>query len=55
MIMSVHDTLSRKRDMPQDLLPDQKRSRVDSSDAFSDKMYSVYVKSAMESMEKVCF
>ncbi|SGZ48813.1 CIC11C00000001622 [Sungouiella intermedia] len=52
MIMSVHDTLSRKRDMPQDLLPDQKRSRVDSSDAFSDKMYSVYVKSAMESMEK---
>lgn len=41
--------------MPLDLLPDLKRSRVESSDAFSDKMYSVYVKSAMEAMEKVCF
>lgn len=41
--------------MALDLLPDLKRSRVDSADVFSEKMYSVYVKSAMEAMEKVCF
>lgn len=52
MIMSVHDPLSRKRDMPENM-PDLKRSRAENSD-FSDKMYSVYVKSAIEAMEKVC-
>lgn len=52
--MSVHDPLSRKRDMPENL-PDLKRQRPErDSDTFSDKMYSVYVKSAIDAVEKVC-
>lgn len=57
MIMSVHDPLSRKRDLPvESLLPDLKKPRPEpDSEAFSEKMYSLYVKSAMDAMEKVCF
>lgn len=52
MIMSAHDPI-RKRNMQPDNL-NVKRARTDADDPFADKMYSLYVKSAMESLEKVC-
>lgn len=56
MIMSVHDPLSRKRAILAESLPEEKRLRHDpESEAFSEKMYGLFVKSAMEAMDKVCF
>ena len=56
MIMSVHDPITRKRNMGDAHTTDLKRQRVDmdSSEAFHDTVYTVFVKSAMESLEKVC-
>lgn len=55
MIMSVFEPASRKRGLQADNISEVKRQCTDlEGDAFSDKMYSVFVKSAMESLEKVC-
>lgn len=54
MIMSVHDPMTRKRDMA-DGLPSTKRARTDADkDQFSEKMYILVVQSALDSLEKVC-
>lgn len=55
MIMSVHGPLSRKRNILAENLSEEKRLRPEpDSEVFSEKVYSLFVKSAMESMEKVC-
>lgn len=57
MIMSVHEPLSRKRALGSDSVLDVKRHcpDIDHPEAFSDTMYTVLVKSALENLEKVCF
>lgn len=59
MIMSaVHDPLGRKRPFEDENGPESKKSKSESESAtstmFSDKMYSAFVKSAFESLDKVC-
>lgn len=56
MIMSVHEPLSRKRALGSDSVLEVKRHcpDIDHPEAFSDTMYLVLVKSALENLEKVC-
>lgn len=64
MIMSVHDPLSRKRSLsnpnlqegPIKKLKSNEEATVDrkNTNMFSEKMYHTYVKSALESLDKVC-
>lgn len=55
MIMSVLEVAGRKRGLDSDSGPEVKRQRPDlEADIYSEKMYSVYVKSAMDSLGKVC-
>lgn len=53
MIMSVREPISRKRNIT-DSIQEVKRPRTELEETFSDTMYSVYVKSAMEALEMVC-
>lgn len=53
--MSVFEPSSRKRVLQSENISEAKRQCMDlEGDAFSDKMYTLFVKSAMESLEKVC-
>lgn len=55
MIMSLHDPLSRKRNLGQEPLTDPKRARTENEqEKISEQVYTLFVKSAMESLEKVC-
>lgn len=65
MIMSVHDPLSRKRSLSNPngqegsaskKLKNEDEATIDRNNntAFSEKMYQTYVKSALESLDKVC-
>lgn len=57
MIMSTgHDPLTRKRSFSETGGPETKKSKneSDGNSVFSEKMYSAYVKSAFESLDKVC-
>lgn len=54
--MSVHEPLSRKRNIGSQGVPDVKRRRheLEHSESLSDTMYTVLVKSAFDNLEKVC-
>lgn len=65
MIMSVHDPLSRKRSLSNPngqegsvskKLKNEDDATMDRNNnaVFSEKMYHTYVKSALESLDKVC-
>lgn len=54
MIMSVHDPLSRKRDLGLEPLNKNKRRKENEQSGFSEEVYSIFVKLAMDSLEKVC-
>ncbi|KAM9924801.1 hypothetical protein OXX59_004295 [Metschnikowia pulcherrima] len=53
MIMSLHDPLSRKRNFGQEPHTDPKRARTENEqEKISEQVYTLFVKSAMESLEK---
>lgn len=53
MIMSVHDPLSRKRSLAKEVRKEAKRARKEmENENISGQMYAIFVKSAMESLEK---
>lgn len=54
MIMSVHDPIARKRLLADGTSSSNKKSRSNDDAAFSEKMYSAYIKSALEALDKVC-
>ena len=61
MIMSLHDPIARKRALPSNEVMVNKKLKhenISSEDktqtVFSEKMYSAYVKSALDSLDKVC-
>lgn len=54
MIMSVHDPIARKRLLADGSSSSSKKSRPNDDTAFSEKMYSAYIKSALEGLDKVC-
>lgn len=56
MIMSVHEPLSRKRSIGSENVLNVKRhcQDMESESAVTDAVYAVLVKTALESLEKVC-